>query len=109
MSTLLSTPCGATTTLLFCLPAMARLKPLAAVIPGIVLAVNTYSEVKGGSALNAIPLPATAALGDKIVTLYLGGNVSLIEGTMTIYTYDPVGDLGKAVSIVYDGSKWVLA
>lgn len=111
MSTLLSTPCGDTTTLLFCLPVLTRMKPLAFLIPGIVLAVNTYNEVKGGSALNPIPLPSVAALGDRIATLYLGGNVSATDSATpvnTLYTYDPVGDLGKVVSFIYDGSKWVL-
>ena len=112
MLTLLSTNCGEITTVLFCLTAAKRETPLAAVIPGVLLTVNTYNEVKGGSALNPVPLPAVAALGDKIVTLYKGGNVVLTDSATpanVIYTFDPVGDLNKAVTFVYDGVKWVLA
>ena len=112
MLTLLSTNCGEITTLLFCLTAGSRKVPLAAAIPGVLLSVNTYNEVKGGSALNPVPLPVVAALGDKIITLYKGGNVALTDSATPsniIYTFDPVGDLNKAVTFVYDGVKWVLA
>ena len=98
--------------MLFCLPNVKRLVPTPAVIPAIELKTNTFNEVMGGSILNAVPLPLVAALGDKIVTLYKGGNVSIVDGNTpvnTIYSFDPVGDLNKAVSFVFDGVKWVLA
>ena len=112
MLTLLSTNCGEITTLLFCLTAANRVTPLPAVVPGVLLVVNTYNEVMGGSTLNPVPLPTVAALGDKIVTLYKGGNVVLTDGATppnTVYAFDPVGDLNKAVTFVYDGVEWVLA
>lgn len=111
-STLLSTTCSDITTMLFCLPKTKREKPLAPMIPAIALDSNTYAEVKGGSAMNSVPMPSKAVLGDKLVTLYRGGNVSLIDSATppnTIYMFDPVGDLNKAVTFVYDGAKWVLA
>ena len=112
MLTLLSTNCGEITTLLFCLTAANRVTPLPAAIPGVLLTVNTYNEVKGGSVLNPVQLPTIAALGDKIVTLYKGGNAALTDSSTpanVVYTFDPVGDLNKAVTFVYDGVKWVLA
>lgn len=112
MLTLLSNNCGEITTLLFCLTAAKREAPLPPAIPGVMLAVNSYNEVKGGSALNSVPLSPTALLGAKIVTLYRGGNVALVDGATPpnlVYTFDPVGDLNKAVTFVFDGLKWVLA
>jgi hypothetical protein len=79
------------------------------VIPAVALVVNTVNEVAGGNVLNPVPLPATAALGDRTVTIYKGGNVSVTFGTATLYTFDPVADLNKAVSFRYDGAGWVLA
>ena len=112
-STLLSTECGSITTFLFCLPAAKRAVPVQAAIPAAAVAVNSFVAVKGGTAPNNVPMPATAALGDKIAVLYQGGSVVMRAGTgataTDVYTFDPVGDLNKVIAFVWDGSKWVLA
>ena len=108
-STLLSTDCGSPTTFLFCLPSAKREKPIPAGIPAVALTSNSFNSVKGGSAVNPIPMPATSALGDKIAVLYQGGNVEMRAGTAVVYTFDPVGDLNKVIAFVFDGTKWGLA
>ena len=65
-STLLSTTCSDITTMLFCLPKAKREKPLAPAIPAVALDSNSYAEVKGGSAMNSVPMPSKAVLGDKV-------------------------------------------
>jgi hypothetical protein len=109
MSTLLSEICGSTPTALFCLPPADRIIPIPAVIPAVAPAVNTVVEVAGGNALNPVPLPTVAALGDAIVFLYKGGNVALQATGATVYSFDPVADLNKAITVRYDGATWVLA
>jgi hypothetical protein len=109
MSTALSEVCGSVPTVLFCLSPEARVVPLPALIPAVELAVNTVNEVAGGNVLNPVPLPPTAALGDRIVAIYKGGNVSVTSGATTIYSFDPVADLNKAVAFRFDGLAWVLA
>lgn len=107
-STLLSTTCGAPTTFLFCLSSAKRVSPIPAGIPATSLATNTFAAAKGGATANNVPLPKTAALGDRIAVLYQGGNVVVMADAVAVYTFDPVGDLNKVVSFVFDGVKWGL-
>jgi hypothetical protein len=109
MSTLISEVCGSITTALFCLPPAVRITPIPAVIPAVAPAVNTAIEVAGGNALNPVPLPTVAALGDTIVFLYKGGSVALQSSGVTVYSFDPVADLNKAITFRFDGLTWVMA
>lgn len=114
MVTLVSSDCGQSATMLFCADGIG-LKPTPAVIPAVALAINTFNEVQGGAASNPVPLPATAAIGDVIVSKYLGGNVSLVlpavppstEATV-VYAFNPVGDLNKVITVRWNGLEWEL-
>jgi hypothetical protein len=108
MITLVSGKCDRVPTVLFC-AAAPGLNPVPAVIPAVPLVANTFNEVKGGAVLNPVPLPAAPAIGDTVAVKYIGGNVALVDAAgATVYVFNPVGDLNKVQSVVWDGLAWVL-
>jgi hypothetical protein len=107
--TLVSAKCGVPSTFLFCFPS-GGIKPTPIPSPAAPLAVNTYSSVQAGITLISVPFADGVKVGDKIVVLYQGGNVDAVDKDgKVVYMFDPVGDLNKDVSFLWNGVAWVLA